>query len=169
MAIIRCTNRLLNELRIKPTGIQDQFPSLYDWHANLLWLNHQKYVLFTNDLTLYSLLMYWSKTPRPVDFLERFKLCMFNSLMSEGIAIAQVEYVLSEHVQVTITKSNSRSVLGSMNDLVFQIKSMIYMNGGLANTDISEISQQVNRIPMGAIKYKVGIDELKRRIADAHK
>jgi len=56
-----------------------------------------------------------------------------------------------------------------MNDLAFQIKSMIYMNGGLANADISEISRQVKRTPMSAIKYKVSIDELKRRIADAHK
>jgi hypothetical protein len=169
MAIIRCTNKLLNELRIKPTSIQDQFPGLYDWHANLLWLNHRKYVLFTNDQTLYSFLIHWGKTPRPVNFLESFRLNMFNSLMSEGLSVAQVEYVLSEHLQVTIAKTNSRSILGSMNDLAFQIKSMIYMNGGLANADISEISRQVNRTPMSAIKYKVSIDELKRRIADAHK
>jgi len=95
MAIIRCTNKLLNELRIKPTSIQDQFPGLYDWHANLLWLNHRKYVLFTNDQTLYSFLIHWGKTPRPVNFLESFRLNMFNSLMSEGLSVAQVEYVLT--------------------------------------------------------------------------
>jgi|WetSurMetagenome_2_1015567.scaffolds.fasta_scaffold03225_3 hypothetical protein len=169
MAIIRCTNRLLNELGAKPTNVLEQLPSLYDWHANLLWLNHKKYVLFTNDQTLYSLLMHWRKTPQPVNFLERFRLSLFNSLMSEGLAVAQVEYVMSKHVQVTITKTNSRSVLGSMNDLAFQVKSMIYMSGGLDNTDFSEISRQINRIPMGAIKYKISIDELKRMITDAHK
>ncbi len=89
--------------------------------------------------------------------------------MSEGLAEAQVEYVLSEHAQVTITKTNSRSVLGSMNDLAFQIKSMIRTRGGLADADLPEITWQLNRIPMSAIKYKVGIDELKRRLADAHK
>jgi hypothetical protein len=169
MAIIRCTTRLLNELGTETTSVLERLPSLYDWHANLLWLNHKKYVLFTNDQTLYSILMHWRKTPQPVNFVERFRLSLFNSLMNEGLAMAQVEYMLSEHMQVTITKTNNRSVLGSMNDLAFQVKSMIYMNGGLANTDLSEISRQVNRIPMGAIKYKVSIDELKRRIPDAHK
>jgi len=147
----------------------DQPPSLFDWHANLLLLNRKKYVLFTNDQTLYSLLMHLRKTPRSADFLEIFRFGLFNSLMSERLAEAQVEYVLGEHSQVTITKTNSRSVLGSMNDLAFQVKSMICMNGGLANADLSEISRQMNRIPMSAIKYNVGIDELKRMIADAHK
>ena len=169
MAIIRCTAKLLNELGTKPTNAPDQPPSLWDWHANLLWLDRKKYVLFTNDQTLYSLLGHWIKTPRSADFLERFRLGLFKSLMSEGLAESQVEYVLGKHGQVTITKTNSRSVLGSMNDLAFQIKSMVSISGGLADADLSEITRELNRIPMSAIKYKVGIDELKRRLADAHK
>ena len=168
MAFIRCTAKLLKELGIKPTNAPDQPPSLCDWHANLLWLNRKKYVLFTNDQTLYSLLMCWTRTPRSADFLERFKFGLFKSLMSERLAEAQVEYMLSGHIQVTIAKTNSRSVLGSMNDLAFQIKSMIFVRGRLADADLSEITRQLNRIPMSAIKYKVGIDELKRRLADAH-
>ena len=168
MAFIRCTAKLLKELGIKPTNAPDQPPSLCDWHANLLWLNRKKYVLFTNDQTLYSLLMYWTRTPRSADFLERFKLGLFKSLMSEGLIEAQIEYLLSKHSQITVTKTNSRSVLGSMNDLNFQIKSMIRVSGGLTDADLSEINRHLNRIPMGAIKYKVGIDELKQRLADAY-
>ncbi len=168
MAFIRCTAKLLKELGIKPTNAPDQPPSLCDWHANLLWLNRKKYVLFTNDQTLYSLLMYWTRTPRSADFLERFKLGLFKSLMSEGLIDAQIKYLLSKHSQITVTKTNSRSVLGSMNDLNFQIKSMIRVSGGLTDADLSEINRHLNRIPMGAIKYKVGIDELKQRLADAY-
>ena len=168
MAFIRCTAKLLKELGIKPTNAPDQPPSLCDWHANLLWLNRKKYVLFTNDQTLYSLLMYWTRTPRLADFLERFKFELFKSLISEGLIEAQIEYLLSKHSQITVTKTNSRSVLGSMNDLNFQIKSMIRVSGGLTDADLSEINRHLNRIPMGAIKYKVGIDELKQRLADAY-
>jgi len=168
MAIIRCTAKLLNELGIKPTNVPDQPTSLCDWHANLLWLNRKKYVLFTNDQTLYSLLVHWTKTPRSADFLERFRFGLFKSLVSEGLAEAQLEYFLNEHAQVAITKTNNRSVLGSMNDLTFQIKSMIRVSDGLADAGLSGINRQLNRIPMGAIKYKVSIDELKRRLADAH-
>lgn len=166
MAIIRCTAKLLKELADKLTNVPDQPPSLCDWHANLLRLDRKKYVLFTNDQTLYSLLVRQTKTPRSADFLEVFRLGLFKSLMNEGLAEAQVEYVLREHAQATITKTNSRSVLGSMNDLAFQAKSIIHMSGGLAEADLSEITRQLNRIPMSAIKYRFSIDELKRRLAD---
>ena len=88
--------------------------------------------------------------------------------MSEGLAEKQIEYLLSEHAQVTITKTNSRSVSGSMNDLAIQIKSMIFMSGGLTDINLSEVKWQLNRIPMSAIKYQFSIDELKRRLADTH-
>lgn len=168
MAIIRCTAKLLKELGGIPTNEVDQPASLSDWHANLLWLDRKKYVLFTNDQTLYSLLVHWTKKPRSAGFLERFRFGLFKSLMSEGFAEEQIECYLSQHVQITITKTNNRSVLGSMNDLAFQIKYMIYMNGGLAETDLPEMTRQTNRTPMSAIKYKYGIDELKRLLAELH-
>lgn len=168
MAIIRCTAKLLKELGAKLTNSPDQPPGLCDWHANLLRLDRKKYVLFTNDETLYSFIVRWMKTPRSADLLEGFRLGLFKSLMNEGLAEEQVEYVLSEHAQVTITKTNSRSVLGSMNDLAFQLKYMTHMSGGLADADLSEITRQLNRIPMSAIKYRFSIDELKRRLTDAH-
>jgi hypothetical protein len=168
MAIIRCTAKLLNELGVKPTSGPDHSPNLYDWHANLVRLDRRKYVLFTNNETLYSFLARWTKAPRSAEFLERFRLGLFNSLVSEELAEAQVEYMMSEHAQVTITKTNSRSVLGSMNDLTFQVKTMIHMSGGLDDADLSEITRQLNRIPMSAIKYRFSIDELKRKLADTH-
>ena len=88
--------------------------------------------------------------------------------MSEGLAEVQIKYLLSEHAQVTITKTNSRSVLGSMNDLAIQIKSMILVSDGLTDVNFSEVNRQLNRIPMSAIKYQVSIDELKRRLAGTH-
>ncbi len=169
MAIIRCTAKLLNELSVKPTDTQFQPPGLCDWHANLLWLERKKYVLFTNNQTLYSLLLHWVKTPQLADFLERFRLGLFKSLMMEGFSDAQIVYLMSNHVQITIMKTNSRSVLGSMNDLAFQITSIVPGIGRLGDSDLLEITRELNRIPMGAINYNVSIDELKRRLADACK
>ena len=167
MTIIKCTTKLLNELGVKPANAPDQPPSLCDWHANVLRLDRKKYVLFTNDQTLYSFLVPWNKSPRLTDFIQRFRLGLLKSLMSEGLAEVQIKYLLSEHAQITITKTNSRSVLGSMNDLTIQIKSMILVSDGL-DVNFSEVNRQLNRIPMSAIKYQVSIDELKRRLADTH-
>jgi len=168
MAIIKCTAKLLKEIGIIPTNIPDQPTSICDWHANLLWVNRRKYVLFTNELTLYSFLIYWNKTPRSADFLERFRLGLFRSLLNEELTDAQFEYFLTGHAQAIITKTNNRSVLGSMNDLTLQIKYMLSVSAGLSDAGLSEINRHLNRIPMGAIQYKISIDELRRRLADTH-
>jgi hypothetical protein len=166
MGIIRCTAKLLTELKTKPTNGSYQFSAWCDWHANLLWVDRKKCVLFTNNQTLYSFFLPSMKKPILENFEEVFRLGLFKSLMTEGFAKPQIEYVLREHQHIVIARTNSRSILGSMNDLAFQIKSMIYAMGGLANADLSEINRQLNRIPMSAIKYKVSIDELKRLLAD---
>ena len=167
MGIIRCTAKLLTELKTKPTNGSSQSPVWCDWHANLLWVDRKKCVLFANNQTLYSFFLPLMKKPILENFEVVFRLGLFKSLMTEGFAEPQVEYVLREHQHIVIARTNSRSILGSMNDLAFQIKSMIYATGGLANADLSEINRQLNRIPMSAIKYKVSIDELKQLLADA--
>jgi len=167
MGIIRCTAKLLTELKTKPTNGPSQSSAWCDWHANLLWVDRKKCVLFTNNQTLYSFFLPSVKKPTLENFEKIFRLGLFKSLMTEGFAEPQVEYMLREHQHIVIAKTNSRSILGSMNDLAFQIKSMIYATGGLANADLSGINRQLNRIPMSAINYKVSIDELKQLLADA--
>jgi hypothetical protein len=166
MGIMRCTGKLLNELGTKPAIAPDQPPSLSDWHANLLRLDHKKCVLFTNDQTLYSFLCRLVK-PHSGDFGELFRLGLLTSLMSEGLDDRLVQRMLGRQgTTMMIAKTNSRSILGSMNDLAFQIKCTIHAIGGFANADLSEINRELNRVPMGAIKYNVGIEELKRRLVE---
>lgn len=93
---------------------------------------------------------------------------LFKNLMGEGFTEQQIEYALRDHWNVTIAKTNSRSVLGSMNDLAFHLKCSIETMGGMDRADLSEVGRRLNRIPMSAIKYHCSIDELKRRLADAH-
>ena len=164
MVTIRCTAKLLKELGTKPTSLATRPPGLYDWHANLLWVDRKKCVLFTNDLTLYSFLIHKVKKPLSAGFSEQFRLGLFKSLMSDGLNDSQVKRMLGSQDSIVIAKTNSRSVLGSMNDLAFQIKYMVQAKGGLAMVDLAEINRQLNRIPMGAIKYNFSIDELRRRL-----
>ena len=164
MGIIRCTSKLLKELGTEAALVLKQPPSLSDWHANLLRVDRKKWVLFTNDLTLYSFLVHIVKEPFSAGIGEQFRLGLLKSLMSEKLDEWQVKLMLSSQGQLIIAKTNSRSVLGSMNELCFQIKGIVYSIGRLTDANLSVINLQVNRIPMSAIKYNVGIEELKRRL-----
>jgi hypothetical protein len=167
VAIIGCTAKLLNELGANQLTELGQSASLWDWHANLLWIERRKWVLFTNDRTLYSFFVRLVRRPLLPDFTELFRLGLFKSLMGEGFAEPLVEYAMRNHQTVVIAKTTNRSVLGSMNDLAFQIKCLVETMGGVARADLSEVNRELNRIPMSAIKYRVSIDELRQRLADA--
>ena len=168
MAIIRCTTKLLKELGANQLTGPGQSAGLWDWHANLLRIERKKWALFTNDQTLYSFFVRFVKRPLPPDFVKMFRLGLFKSLMADRFAESLVEYALKVHRNVVIAKTNSRSVLGSMNDLAFQLKCLIETKGGLARADLSEVNRELNRIPMSAIKYHVSIDELRLRLTDSH-
>ena len=57
--------------------------------------------------------------------------------------------------------TNSKSVLGSMNDLAFHYKYSIQKAGGVHSPAVPEIIRRRNRMPMGALKYVFPIEALK--------
>ena len=164
MAIIRCTKKLLTELKIKPTEDIGRSENIGNWHANLLWIDRRKCVLFTNDKTLFSFLVTGMKKPQFENFNEVFRLNLSKNLMNEDLSQKQIEHVFNEHREIRIAKTNNRSVLGSMNDLAFQVKYRIYVMGGLVTVDMAEINRELNRIPMGALDYKISIEELQKAL-----
>ncbi len=166
MGIIRCTKKLLNELKIDPHDELRESDSIGNWHANILWIDRRKCVLFTNDQTLYSFLVPAMKKPEFQNFHEVFRLNLLKNVISEGLSQKQLEHIFDAHKEIRIAKTNNRSVLGSMNELAFQVQFCIHNMGGLAVTDLMELNHELNRVPLGAINYKFSIHELQRRLQD---
>jgi len=54
MTILRCTKKMLSELKPEPSDSIQQPGDFSSWHANLLRIDRRKCVLFTHDTTLYS-------------------------------------------------------------------------------------------------------------------
>jgi hypothetical protein len=162
MAILRCTKKLLDELQAKPVDVPESVGRLSNWHVNLLRLDRRKCVLFTNNATLYSFLVPGMKKAQFKSFEEVFNQQLFKSLVAEGLPQNQIEKVLDDCREIAIAKTNNRSVLGSMNDLAFQLKVRIEAAGGLGNIDLTELNHDINRIPMSAIEEFYSIDELRK-------
>jgi hypothetical protein len=161
MQLIRCTQKLLKELRVKPTESEPEFGTIGDWHANLLRFEGRKCVLFTNSTTRYSIIIPGLKRPNLDRLDEIFRQSLFKRLRIEGFSQSQIEKILVEYQTLNYAKTNNRSVLGSMNDLAFQIEAYIETSGGLSYLDFDVVNDKLNRIPMGAIEYKYSIDALK--------
>ena len=169
MAIIGCTKKLLTELKEKRSE-SNQIPSeLNSWHANMFLVDRRKCVLFTHDKTLYSLFIPGLLKTHFQNIKEVFRQRLFKSLLAENLSQKHIELVLDDISEIEITKTNNRSVLGSMNDLTFQLKYVIAHDGGLMNTDVMELNHNLNRIPMSAIVEAYSIDALKNLLKNIKK
>jgi len=165
MQLIRCTQKLLKELKIKPTEKSPIFGYIGGWHANLLRIDRRKCVLFTNDQSLYSFFVPGLKKPGFVHFDEVFRQNLFKCLLNERFSQDQIEKVLDEYREVKFAKTKNRSVLGSMNDLAFQVKYRVEDSGELNYLEPMALNQTLNRIPLKAIDYQYSIDFLKAKLA----
>jgi hypothetical protein len=164
MAVLRCTLKLMKELGVVPSTVTESGGNLVSWHANLLRLERRKCVLFTNDTTLYSIFVPGLRKPQFRGIADVFGQALFRSLRLAEFTQTQIEAALGEcgGVDLQIAKTNDRLVLGSMNDLAYQIEWMISSQGGLERCAVDDINQRLNRIPMSAIKpHTYSVDALR--------
>ncbi len=165
MQLIRCTRKLMKEIGNPPTNEEPTPGNLGGWHANLLRFERRKCVLFTNDVTLFSIFAPGLKKPDFQALASVFGQKLFRNLRLEGFSQEQIESVLDEYRTIGFAKTNNRSVLGSMNDLAFQLEWIVHSGGGLFNAPHDEVNRKLNRIPMGALReHCYSIDALRIRL-----
>jgi hypothetical protein len=156
--LIRCTQKLLTELKIKPADVESPADSFWSWHANMFYIERRKCVLITNDTTLFSLFIPSLKKPDFQSFHYLFGQYLFKNMLYEQIPQNQIETVLDQCQKIDYGKTSNRSVLGSMNDQRYQLEYFIESMGGLAQTDVYELNHHINRNILSAINYKHPID-----------
>ncbi len=140
---------------------EPRFSYLGGWHANLIYIDRRKCVLFTNDRTLFNFLVpdVTRLVIRKLDELFRgFLACV---LSEEGLDQEVKEKILEEYREIAYSNTNNKSVLGSMTDLAYHYKYYILSDGSIHGCDLPGIIKKQNHMPMSAIAYRYPIEELK--------
>lgn len=141
------------------------FSYLGQWHANLLYINRRKCVLFVNDKTLLNFVILDLDRSQIRELPEQFRSYLSCILSEEGFDKSVVQRILREYDAVQIGKTNSRSVIGSMNDIAYCYKYEILEAGGVHSWRVPEIIKGLNRMPMKAIDFQFPIDKLRKLYA----
>ena len=162
--VMRCTAKLLKELRIKPTEVPEGVPSSRDWHATLVPTARQKSVLISHSETLYTVVLLGVVQKRLARFGEEFASRAHVRLNADGFS--EHSAVLPSGVpNLVFAKTNNRSVLGSMNDLAYQLQVRIGEIRDVRAAGEIEMSKELNRIPMvGTLDGAFAIDAMAKRL-----
>jgi uncharacterized protein DUF6933 len=140
--VLRCTAKMLTLLGARPRDLVTIQPSDEDWYANLLWLDGRKCLLlahtglfsvFVPDIRKADLVPIG---PSVVRFIhkeleaESFRLDRLGALDSRSIALAKTE---------------SRTLLGHMNEMVRFCEYAVGDAGGLARCDTRKVNRELRR------------------------
>lgn len=136
------------------------------WHANLIYIDRHKCVLFVNDATLFNFIVPGVARAQIRELGELFRNWLQTVVAEEGVSQANQERLQREHEDVEYGRSTSKSVLGSMNDLTFHYRYGITRAGGIHSAQVPAIIKQLNRTPMSAIEYVYPIEALRAALGE---
>ena len=91
--IIRCTQKLLEELSIKSMPERSECDPFWSWHANVFRIERRKCVLITNDKTLFAVFIPALQKPDFKSFQFVIGEHLFKNLLYENIPQRQIEAV----------------------------------------------------------------------------
>lgn len=149
MLILRCTERLLKKpLGPLSPGDDDLKPTLGDWHANLLRFGPTPVVLAVNDISRLALLLPGRDFP---NLLTEFKARLFQQLRRLGVPEDRITSEAAAMQSIRLDRTASRSVLGTMNDFVFQLRWRF--NEGRNLQDADYLEDDLSETPISTLGY----------------
>ncbi len=119
MLTLRCTKKLLTRLRVKP-DLQPPPSStkLGDWYADVLNMGRERLVLCVSERTLLPVVVPASGAELRTKLVDGLR----QTLMALGAPTAVIDAELNHMQDVTLSKTASRAVLGSMNEFQFMAR-----------------------------------------------
>ncbi len=126
---MRCTKKMLDLLGGRSVTLSELPPTDDDWYLNLLWIERQKCLLLTHAGTLFSVFRAGVRNAdlRPLgDYLVQ---AIETELRAEDLAADTFSELQSDSVR--LAKTASRSTLGFMTEMAFELGWIITDTGGL--------------------------------------
>jgi hypothetical protein len=135
---------------------------LGDWYANILYTRHGHYVLLVSERSLLPILT----TARDLDNLvPRFMKQLADVLAALGIRRGLIDRELSRMEPLYFGRTNSRSVLGTMNDFVVNFKYALSIGRDYSPLDWS---LRLAITPCGPIDMQRPMDLARRLLENPH-
>jgi hypothetical protein len=122
MFTLRCTQKLQRHLDVRPgTGEAARAPTtrLGDWYANLIDVDRHHAVLLVSERTLLPIVV--PALPAQ-SILPRFRQTLAELLVALGVRRDYVAAEVAAMEHVVYARTANRRVLGSMNDLAWQLE-----------------------------------------------
>ena len=161
--VIRCTTKLRAAIDDSPIATRALGPqsSTGDWYGHVFSLERRKCIVFIHEPTLFVCLAldvtkaaYRHIAPFFLDLLDR-------TLRHEAFSEKERTWLLSQHRDLPVGRTQNRSTLGSLNNRVADTKLLVHHRGGVDCCDVGTVNHLLNETPMKPIRYRNGLEEMR--------
>ncbi|MGV2883988.1 DUF6933 domain-containing protein [Paenibacillus taichungensis] len=167
MIIFKATKDTLKDLNVKPVTIDQPVDAFFSWHVNFFKLYGKKHYVFMNDFSRLSLTVTGIRTNQANKLKEVFLNHLQAYFSVEQIPDALANSYLRECNEGGITKTDSRSVISTMNEMMLILNTVQSENDDLRDED--KRHQWINRSIYKPIDYKYPIDVFVKALENSFK
>lgn len=107
-----------------------------------------------------SFIVFGVKKSNCSDLREIFLRGLEQLLLTEDVSVYRTRMVIEQYKAIRYAKTDSRSALGNLNDVVFSYKVNILDRGGFSHCNIGEIIQNINRTPQRNLGWRYSINAM---------
>jgi Domain of unknown function (DUF6933) len=148
MVILRCTQKLRTKLGLRATQQEAvSTTTLGDWYGNLFYSRHTRLVMFVSERSRLAVLLQARDFPTLED---RFRAAVIDLLRHLGIEEEAIRREAKAMIDVAYAPTNSRSVLGTMNDYDRSLKCLVEVYPMITKT---QLELRLSETPVGPMQY----------------
>jgi hypothetical protein len=155
--IFRITQKLAKKIKVIPApALPPHNDPLLDWTTNLFMVSRWQCILLTNSESLYSVVLPGKGISNEKAFVEQSMKVLRDNMTLDGILDLFETRIAAAAHSVSFCKAGDRSVLGSMNQLVYEAKCDLIEMGH----PLPLVNHRLNRIPMSKLEYHYSVEEI---------
>jgi len=151
MLYLKCTGAVQKVLGLSKNLFFDAIPctaSLGNWYIHRFDIGRRRAYIFMSEATLLSFILFQGKKPVTAESLPNMMLAGLQQLLQmRGISEDAIDRALAPYHEGRFAKTDNRSDLGSLNDLVQRYQWIIEDGGGLDRCDLTQIIMGTNAMP----------------------
>lgn len=164
MRIIHCSQKLLKEIA-EPVadlkGILKDNSGLGNWYSEVFKFNRKKYLIFTNEETLFSFFVY-SVNKHDIEtistlFSEKLRLYMQEIVKYQE----RIDQIIRENDEVCFCRADNSSIAEAMDFFIKIFESRLEYIDDITDREILIANIQVNTTPMAVLNYSSPLRKFK--------
>lgn len=164
MLILKCTKKVQDYLSLSIADMADKHEQsnslLGPWYVNQIIIDRRKVFLFMNEKTLLSFITTGSRKTKtlkqdlPTIFMHQF----FQLMKLMELPLEKSNQIMNDYFLPEFRKTDSRTLLGNMNDLAQLYEHTICYQGGFSHCNLSEIIFKINQTPQRNLGWRYSTD-----------